>query len=407
MNSKYKKIIKLIVIICIIILIIDLGIIIYTKISLKNKTKYFDSINSFEILESKIVSVGSNNGNKKGYEKAKITMYDNKQQKIWEKLYNKGYNSSFFGIKQDEENFIAVGNYESTKDEHKNKIRSALIVKYDSDGEILNENDFQILGNSKFTNIIVLSDGYLVVGQSIYENMTLGLSDKGGAILIKYDKELKEVWKSNYGGSKSGIYNDIIIDNNYIYTVGKDSYNVGIVSKYDLEGNLIKSVNYKFTDNLGFTGITINNDNLYVVGAKKINEDKNDYDTDALIIKYDKDLNLISETTYRGKGIERYNKVIVDNNNLIISGQTGIYNKKKSTTKINVFSYNGIFAKYDEDLIELKVEEYGDEMDDYFTDIKQNNDKYIIGGYSTYAVDNYLSMFIVYSKAGKLIGKEL
>ena len=100
--------------------------------------------------------------------------------------------------------------------------------------------------------------------------------------------------------------------NNYIYTVGKDSYNVGIVSKYDLEGNLIKSVNYKFTDNLGFTGITINNDNLYVVGAKKINEDKNDYDTDALIIKYDKDLNLISETTYRGKGIERYNKVIVD-----------------------------------------------------------------------------------------------
>ena len=46
----------------------------------------------------------------------------------------------------------------------------------------------QILGNSKFKSVRVVEDGYIVVGQSIYENSTLGMSDEGGAIIVKYDK---------------------------------------------------------------------------------------------------------------------------------------------------------------------------------------------------------------------------
>ncbi len=291
------------------------------------------------------------------------------------------------------------------KQENEEGTRSAIIVKYSNEGEIIGEKRFQVLGNSKFTNVYVENDGYVVVGQSIYENMTLGLSEDGGAFIIKYDKELNEVWRSNYGGSKSGIYNDVIRVGDYYYTVGKDATRVGIISKYTLDGQRVVTTNYEYTDTLGFTSLVALNDNIYTVGSKKVTEDKNDYDTDALLVKYDLDCNYQNETTYKGKGMERFNKAIIDSNNdIVIAGQTGVYNKKKSTKDVNVFSYDGIFAKYDDNLKELELENYGNEMDDYFTDIKQDNDKYLISGYSTYDSNSYLSKFITYSKSGKLIG---
>ena len=402
--EKYKRIIKYIIIFCVIVLIIDLIIILYTNEKNKNKKTYFDSINSFEVVDENFVAVGSNNNNEKQYEKAKITKYSGKSEKLWEKIYNKGYNSSFFGIKQDGEDYVAVGNYESSKEEKKNKVRSALIVKYDAAGNILYENNLQILGNSKFTNLLVLDDGYIVIGQSIYENMTLGMSDNGGAIIVKYDKNLKEVWRKNYGGSKSGIYNDLILMNDYIYTVGKDSSNTGIVSKYDLDGNMIKTTNYNYTDSIGLTGITSCNNKIYVVGSKKVS-DTDTYDTDALLVKYDSDCDYLSEVTYKGQGLERFNRIILDDNKLVVIGQTGIYNKKKSKN-IDVYNYNGLFAKYNTNLKELKNEEYALDVDDYFTDVKKYNNNYMISGYSEYEDNNYLSKFIIYSRAGKLIGAQ-
>ena len=235
--------------------------------------------------------------------------------------------------------------------------------------------------------------------------MTLGFSDEGGGFIVKYDKNLKEIARSNYGGSKSGIYNDIIINGEFIYTVGKDASNVGIVSKYTPNLERINTVNYEFTDSFGFTGMVSDGNYLYVVGGKKVKEDKQDYDTDGLLVKYDLDLNKIGEATYKKDGMERFNRVLLDDKqNIVIAGQTGVYNKKKSTDKVNVFSYDGILAKYDTDLKEQFIEIYGDEKDDYFTDIKLKKNGYLISGYSTYDDHSYVANFIHYTKSGKLIG---
>ena len=214
------------------------------------------------------------------------------------------------------------------------------------------------------------------------------------------------VWKHNYGGSKSGLYNDLIIVDNNIYVVGKDLSRSGIISKYTLDGNYISTATYESTDTLGFTGIASDGNSLFVVGSKKVKDDQNDYDTDSLILKYDFDLNKLAEKNYTGKGMERYNRLIVDSNsNIVVVGQSGIYNKEKSTSQLNVFSYDGILAKYNTNLDELLVEHYGNEEDDYFTDIKQNDDKYLVSGYSTYD-DSYIGKFITYTKSGKLKGAE-
>ncbi len=402
MNKIYKRIIKIIVAICIIILIVDIIYLIY--ISSKKKQKlYFDTINAFEITNDGIISVGSYN--KDGYEKAKLTKYNSKNKKTIEKIYSKKYNSSYFNVKKDDNYFIAVGDYEANKSENKNNVRSALIVKYDKNGKIIKEKRFQVLGDSKFTNILVVSDGYIVSGQSIYENMTLGLSDEGGAFLIKYDKDLNEVWRSNYGGSKSAIYNDLIIINSNIYAIGKDSVNTGIISKYNMDGTRITTTNYSYTDSIGFTSIVNMNNSLYVVGSKKVKKDKSSYDTDSLIVKYNYDCQKLDEKIYRGKGIERFNKAIVDNKNIVIVGQTGIYNKKKSTDKENVFDYNGILAIYNSNLKRIKLLNYKKNTNNYFTDIKKHNNNFIISSYHSNK-NGYASEFINYNNSFQLIGEK-
>jgi len=60
------------------------------------------------------------------------------------------------------------------------------------------------------------------------------------------------------------------------------------------------------------------------------------------------------------------------------------------------------FVKYDINLGELLIREYDKGENDYFTDIKQVNNQYLISGYSNYDND-YISKFITYTKSGKVL----
>lgn len=403
MSSRFKKISLIIVFVCIFILLVD-AIYFFSYRRYNNDKVYFDLINAFDFNDSNYVTVGSNNDNSKGLEKAKISKYNSKKVKIWEKIYNYGYNSSFLSVKIDGEDIVAVGSYESNKKEHKDSVRSALFVKYDKDGNLVFDKKFQELGDSKFTNIYIVDDGYFVVGQSIYENMTLGYSENGGAFLIKYNKEGEVVWKKNYGGSKSGIYYNLVYHNDYIYAVGKNYAKVGILSKYDKDGNLILTKEYQFTDTLGFTDIAISDDSIIVVGSKNIDDDR--FSTDSLIVKYDLDCNYISEVTYHDKDINRFNKLIIDSfGNIVAIGTVAKYDDQKSSDTNNVFQYDGVIAKYRSDLKMIDIEIYGDNNDinDYFTDIKYISDRYLVSGYSSYKEDGYMSKFITYSNALKVL----
>ena len=333
------------------------------------------------------------------YEKAKITKYNAKKERIFETLYNKGFNGAFFDVTIDDGDYIAVGSYEATEEEHEKGIREALFVKYDNNGKVIFDKSFKVLDDSKFVGVEVIDDGYLVVGQSIYNNMTLGLSEKGGAYLVKLDKVGNIVWKSNYGGNKAAIYNDVVVYDNYIYVTGRDSSRIGLLNKYDMDGNLVKSAGYEYTDSLGFTSMVVLDDGIVVSGAKKSVDEKNNSIVDALLVKYDFDCNYINEVSYDDLGIERFNRVIKDkNNNLLVVG-----NKVSSDTSDTSILYNGIIGKYKSDLTSIKVDNYGEQADDHFTDVLLVGDNYLVVGYCSYEDGSYLGKFIVYSDALKIL----
>ena len=402
MSKKLFKLLKLVAIVCVVILVIELIYIIYL---LQGKSIYFDGINSIISVDKGYVAVGSNNNNDKYYEKAKITKYNDKKEKIFEKLYNKGYNGVFFDVILDqEENLIAVGSFESSEEDHLEGRRIGLIVKYDKDGNLLYENTFKVLDNTKFTSVEVMEDSYIVTGQSVYSDMKVGFSLDGGAFVMKYDKELKLVWKNNYGDSKTSSYNDVAIYKDDIYVVGVTSNNIGIISKYNDKGKLLDTSKYKYTDDLGFTGIVCYDKRFYVTGGKK---NVNTSDVDAVIVKYERDLDIDEEIVYEDKGFERFNQVIVDkNNNLVVVGTTAEVNKVDSSESVNVFTHDGLIGKYDKDLEKVSVVRYGDDRDDYFTDVIVSDGNYLVSGYSSYEDGSYLNKFITYSDALKTLGVE-
>jgi len=75
-NAALLHKLKLIVLICVVILICEVGFISYLLFFKDKESIYFDGINAVVSSENYYASVGSNNDNDNFYEKAKISKYD-------------------------------------------------------------------------------------------------------------------------------------------------------------------------------------------------------------------------------------------------------------------------------------------------------------------------------------------
>ena len=78
-------------------------------------------------------------------------------------------------------------------------------------------------------------------------------------------------------------------------------------------------------------------------------------------------------------------------------------NKNNNNKTIDSFDYDGIIGKYNGDLEEISIVTYGEQYDDYFTDIKYIDNSYLVVGFSSYEDGSYMSKFIRYSDALKVL----
>ena len=351
-NKKLLKWLKFLVIVCIAIIVVE-GIYIGVKIhQANNNTVYVDTLSSIEKLKDGYLGSGSSdfkhskyNKYSKDYQKAKLVKYDKNEKIVFESAYTKGFDSYFYDAKQTKDGYIAVGSAAYTKTQVKEKTKDGLIVTYDKNGKQINSKTLQIAGDTKFTKVVVMDDGYLVIGQSILENMTIGNDPNGGAIMVKYDFDLKEKWRTNYGGSKSGIFNDVVVDDDAIYLVGKDATRYGFFAKFSKTGEKEFIKTYEYTDVVGFSSMAKIDDDFVVVGGKTTNIEADDKDkkTEAVLLRYDKDGNIRYEKRYRVNSSARFNKVVVDGDNIVAIGHTAKKDKKESTDS-STFSINSLIS---------------------------------------------------------------
>ncbi len=411
-TKRMVKWLRIIIILCITIIAIEIG---YIGLSYYNRTKsivYTDTLNSFKETSDGYLVVGNSdfknskfNDYEKKYKKAKFAKYNNDFEIEFESAYTKGYSSYFSDIIEYSDGFIAVGGAQYNKEQVKDNATDGLIVLYDKKGKQVKTKSVQIAGDTTFNKVLLLDDGFIVVGQSILQNMVIGTDPDGGALIIKYNFDLKEEWRVNFGGSKSATFNDAIIDKDYIYLVGKDATRYGMIAKYTLSGERVYAKTYEYTDTVGFSSIVKVGNNFFVAGSKTINIDAKDTDkvTEGLILKYNSDGEVLDEVTFSRNNALRFNKIVSDGNDLIVVGHTYKKDEEKSTDTYNYLDYRGIIVKYNTNLEKISNNKENGAGIDYFSDILVTSDGYLVGGASSSKElgsnnKDYRTYFLKYSK---------
>ena len=411
-TKRMVKWLRIIIILCITIIAIEIG---YIGLSYYNRAKsivYTDTLNSFKETSDGYLVVGNSdfknskfNDYEKKYKKAKFAKYNNDFEIEFESAYTKGYSSYFSDIIEYSDGFIAVGGAQYNKEQVKDNATDGLIVLYDKKGKQVKTKSVQIAGDTTFNKVLLLDDGFIVVGQSILQNMVIGTDPDGGALIIKYNFDLKEEWRANFGGSKSATFNDAIIDKDYIYLVGKDATRYGMIAKYTLSGERVYAKTYEYTDTVGFSSIVKVGNNFFVAGSKTINIDAKDTDkvTEGLILKYNSDGEVLDEVTFSRNNALRFNKIVSDGNDLIVVGHTYKKDEEKSTDTYNYLDYRGIIVKYNTNLEKISNNKENGAGIDYFSDILVTSDGYLVGGASSSKElgsnnKDYRTYFLKYSK---------
>ena len=411
-QKKLVKWLRVIIVLCIAIIVIEVC---YIGISYYNRTKsivYTDTLNSFKEIDDGYLVVGNSdfknsefNSYEKDYNKAKFAKYNSDFEVDFESAYTKGYSSYFSDVIEYKDGYIAVGGAQYDEQQVEDNATDGLIVLYDKNGKQVDTKSVQIAGDTTFNKVLLVDDGFIVVGQSILQNMVIGNDPDGGALIIKYDFDLKEVWRANYGGSKSAIFNDAVIDGEYLYLVGKDATRYGVIAKYTLDGEQVFVKSYEYTDTVGFSSIVKVGDEFFVAGSKTINIDAKDEDkvTEGLILKYDSDGNVLDEVTFSRNNALRFNKIVNDGDDLIVVGHTYKKDEEKSTDTYNYLDYRGIIVKFNTDLEKKANNKENGSGVDYFSDVIVTDDGYLVGGASSSKElgsnnKDYRTYFLKYNK---------
>ena len=375
-----RKKMKSIIIICLAIVVVELIIMSIVKISRERGIDRINFLNDIIKVDDGYVAVGAsdfhnskfvsevlfeytNQENKKKQDiiatQSRIAKYDDNMNLVWENTFPNKYDSNFYSVVKTVDGYIAVGSMVKNYEQIDANTRTALIVKYNLNGQKVWENTYSVLSDTEFYKIINDDDSFVVVGQSIYENLEMGTHITGGGIIVRYDKDGKELAHNNYGGNKSGLFNDIIKVNDGYIVCGKDAANYGIVVKFKKDFNrdekdlnlITKKVmwqrTYANTDNDGFKGMALINDKIYTVGALNVSGEK---DTEgntifkyaAGFVVYDKNGKYVNKVLMNDDTHNQFNSVVAMNNKLYLSTLLDLDNVKKNKVQKSALIQYGL-----------------------------------------------------------------
>ncbi len=409
---KIKRVSRAIMMICILIIVIEVVAMLIKKTEIEADITFIDSLNSIVNVDNKYyIAAGSSNFRHSNYnnsftyeykdaiyknkinkvyaEQAKLVKYDSEMNIVFEKTFKGKYDSAFYDVKVGKDFIIAVGSYVYEEEQLPIHTRDGLIVKYDLDGKVIWSKNYQVLGDTEFKSVILEDDGIVVVGQSIYEQYEFGTHPYGGGIIVKYDYDGNVLWKNNYGGNKTGIFESVVSVSDGYIVCGKNETDTGIVLKFDKECNLLWNKDYKSSDTYGFYDIKLKDEKLYI--ATGIKENNMKY-TDAGILVYN--LNGDLEKTFKigGSLDDRFNSLMLLEDKIVAVGFTN-----SKDIKINDLNYQkgyaeGMIVTFDYEGKVLNSIAYGGSKNDVLTDIdiaiKDQTDKmsntipYILSGYT-------------------------
>ena len=211
-----------------------------------NAGKSYIYINDILVTEDdEILVVGSGYLTNSSDRSAYLAKVDIEGNVKWVKTYGTD-KEAFNAINLDENgNYIITGGKKSTI--WNESVSTALMIKYDTEGNVLSENIYQGDDATWFYGMDYVSEnGYVFVGSS-YENGTVYQDD----IFIVFDTQdfMYEITtKVNGKGTITTSQNEATANTEITFTVTpEDGYVLGEVKVTDADGNTIEFTDYTFT----------------------------------------------------------------------------------------------------------------------------------------------------------------
>ncbi len=257
-----------------------------------------------------------------------IIKYDNNFNMVWRSFFSGTYYETFTNVLKTSDNGYLVSGNSSSYDHDMTGLAydniyadaDAIVIKYDSTGNLEYKNSFKGSKSDVFRNAIEVTDGYILVGESasINGDMTdLSKSDVElyDSIIIKYNKTLDNlIWKKSFGGSNNDYFRDIVkIDNNNYLVAGyskssdmdvnginisTNGYSDAYLIKYDSTGNVLQKKVFGGINSDDFNSIIKTTDGIYVTAGSTYSSEGNLRNfnkghRDAILVGYDNNLNLL------------------------------------------------------------------------------------------------------------------
>ena len=312
------------------------------------------------------VAVGHQQSQGQGGYDALIVKYDSNLGVISQHGLGGSGNDYYYSVIQSSDGgYVAVG-YQSSEGQGST---DALIVKYDSNLDVISQHGLGGSSSDYYRSVIQSSDGgYIAVGYQ--QSQGQGSTD---ALIVKYDSNLGVISQHGLGGSSSDYYYSVIqsSDGGYIAVGYQQSQGQGgddaLIVKYDSNLGVISQHGLGGSGYDYYYSVIQSSDGGYIAVGHQQSQGQGS--TDALIVKYDSNLGVISQHGLGGSGYDYYRSVIQSSDGGYIAvgyqqseGQGG---------------YDALIVKYDSNFNLITQKGLGGSSSDFYQSVIQSND----GGY--------------------------
>ena len=311
------------------------------------------------------------------------------------------YDLNYELLQTEDGGFLAYGYSDSTDIEGlPNKgSRDAIIIKYDKDGNLMWQTSWGGNDSDEFYYVYQTEDdGFLAFAYSLSTDIE-GLPNKGSgdAIIIKYDKDGNLMWQTSWGGNDSDEFYYVYQteDGGFLasgYSKSTDieglpnkGYYDAIIVKYDKDGNLMWQTSWGGNDYDYIRQLLSTEDGGFLAFGSSRTTDieglPNKGESDAIIIKYDKDGNLMWQTSWGGNAYDEFDYVYQTKDGSFLASAYSW------STDIEGLPHKGfgdaIIVKYDKDGHLMWQTSWGGNSDDYIKQLLSTKDgSFLASGYS-------------------------
>jgi hypothetical protein len=302
-----------------------------------------------------------------------LVKYDKNGTKLWSKLFGGTTLDGFYSvIEARDKSLIMVGTSNSSNVGFTtNGGQDAIIIKYDSDGDMIWIKNFGGSATDKFEMVIETDDGgFVAIGESSSSNA--GFTNKGGydGIIVKYDELGNQCWVNNFGGSEGDYAYSVAetSDSGLVMLVRVGSSDAGFenkgggdsaIVKFNKDGEKVWMNSFGGSKNDEFAGVIEGIDGgILVVGytystdIEGLSPLSSDSNSDAIIIRYDKDGNQEWVKNFGGTGNDEFQFIVeTRDGGFLISGSSSSTDSSFS----NIGSRDAFVIKYRDEYIEEKM----------------------------------------------------